>query len=226
LPRCQDRNKQLEPVLQGEGSMNIFEEGLQKYLTPVQINRLQKVKVGIAGAGGLGSNCAAFLVRAGFCRFLLVDFDVVEPANLNRQFYFADQVGQKKVDALRENLLRINPDLSLEIRAERITRKNVKSLFADVDVAVEALDAAETKRFFTEACLEMGKFTVAASGIAGWGNTDAIRTREINAGFVLIGDLQTEVAENVPPLAPRVTIAAAKEADAVLSAVLPEKLQA
>ena len=65
------------------------------------------MRIGIAGAGGLGSNVAVNLVRTGVKKLKIVDFDVVDESNLNRQFYFMDQVGRPKVEALRENLLRI-----------------------------------------------------------------------------------------------------------------------
>jgi sulfur carrier protein ThiS adenylyltransferase len=94
--------------------MNITEQGIARHIGPEALARLQHVRVGLAGAGGLGSNCAQALVRSGFKRFVLVDFDRVEPSNLNRQFFFPDQVGLPKVVALGANLLRINPDLDLE----------------------------------------------------------------------------------------------------------------
>ena len=100
--------------------MNHLEERLARDLGLERLRKIQAIKVGIAGAGGLGSNCAFNLVRSGFKKLAIVDFDRVEPSNLNRQFYFADQIGLAKVAALKDNLLRINPDLELEIHQEKI----------------------------------------------------------------------------------------------------------
>ncbi|KYH29195.1 putative adenylyltransferase/sulfurtransferase MoeZ [Clostridium colicanis DSM 13634] len=111
--------------------MNNFEHGLVKYIDHERLEKLQKIKVGIAGAGGLGSNCAFNLVRSGFKKIKIVDFDVVEPSNLNRQFYFIDQIGMPKVEALKKNLERINPDLELEIFQLKINAENIIELFGD-----------------------------------------------------------------------------------------------
>ena len=108
-------------------------------LTEAERAALEAAKVGIAGAGGLGSNCAAHLVRAGVRRLVIADFDVVAESNLNRQFYFRDQIGRKKVDALAENLRRIEPGLELELACERLDGARARELFADCDVVVEML---------------------------------------------------------------------------------------
>ena len=91
--------------------------GANTYLTERERRILENAKVGIAGAGGLGSNCAMHLVRAGVKKLVIADFDVVSESNLNRQFFFRDQLGRKKVDALAENLRRIEPGLELDIIA-------------------------------------------------------------------------------------------------------------
>ena len=197
--------------------MNEFEKALAESLGQENLARIQSVKVGIAGAGGLGSNCAMFLVRCGFKRFRLCDFDVVENSNLNRQFFFAAQVGCKKVEALKENLLLINSDLEIETLSERIEQKTAKDLFADCDAVVEALDLAESKKMLVEATMISGKLLVAASGLAGWGRIDDIKVHRVKDNFYLVGDLVTEVGPGCPALAPGVNVAAAKQADVVLS---------
>ncbi|AFM41435.1 thiamine biosynthesis protein ThiF, family 2 [Desulfosporosinus acidiphilus SJ4] len=200
--------------------MNPLIESLNKTFSEERLSRLTSVKIGIGGAGGLGSNAAMHLVRSGCQNLTIIDFDRIEPSNLNRQFYFADQVGQFKVEALADNLKRINPDLQLNIGIEKITKKNVESLFADCDVWIEAFDSAETKKLFVEAAFKQGKYIVSASGLAGWGNSDALATHQINTKFVMIGDLESEVSKHKPPMSPRVGIAAAKEADTVLTWIL------
>ncbi|HUW64194.1 MAG TPA: sulfur carrier protein ThiS adenylyltransferase ThiF [Spirochaetia bacterium] len=203
--------------------MSGLTDALARYLGNGALTRVRTTRVGIAGAGGLGSNCAQYLVRSGFRRLRLVDFDVVEAANLNRQFYFAAQTGQKKVAALRENLLRIEPDLEIQALDDRIGPGNVLELFGDLDVVVEALDQVRAKVLVVEALLGRVGCLVAASGLAGWGDPDAITVRRVREDFYLVGDLVSSVGSERPPLAPRVNVAAAKQADVVLSWVLERK---
>ncbi len=197
--------------------MNGFEKAMEKMLGGENLARIQKVKVGLAGAGGLGSNCAQFLVRSGFKRLKIVDFDLVEESNLNRQFYFASQVGRRKVEALKENLLAINPDLDIDALPVKIERENLKDLFGDCQAVVEALDGAGCKKMIVEALIDSGRLLVAASGLAGCGRSDGIRVRRVRDDFYLVGDLVSEVGPGLPALAPGVNVAAAKQADVVLS---------
>lgn len=212
-------------MIPGTKWTNAFEAELANLWGEKFYRVLRKVRIGLAGAGGLGSNCAVYLVRSGFRRLRVVDFDRVTHANLNRQFYFQEQVGMEKVYALRENLLRINPSLELESVVARVGRENFPLLFSDCDILVEAFDKAEEKQNLTRLFFALRAehprpyLLVAVSGIAGWGESDAIRCRKVLDCFYLIGDEKTAVDENHPPLAPRVNIAAAKQADLVLSFV-------
>lgn len=203
--------------------MNEFTRMLEGYFGAAGRARLAEVKVGIAGAGGLGSNCAAMLVRSGFTRLRIYDFDRVECSNLNRQFYFHDQIGRPKVEALRENLRRINPDLQPETICERITAENVSRCFADCDIVIEAFDCAEAKKMLAKAYLGTGKLYITASGLAGWGNSDNIRINKLRDSLYLVGDDVSEAGNELPPLAPRVNIAAAKEADIALTWTLEKR---
>lgn len=132
-------------------------------LTPEEAQRLGRARVGIAGAGGLGSNIAMHLTRAGVGHLTVVDFDVVSESNLNRQFYFRDQVGLPKVAALCTNLLRIAPALDLRTHAQRLTEADFRPTFADCEVVVEAFDNPEAKAAFLRALLPTGKPLVCAS---------------------------------------------------------------
>lgn len=205
--------------------MNNFERALADYVGEERLSKIQKVKIGIGGAGGLGSNCAFNLVRSGFRKFKIVDFDVVEASNLNRQFYFSDQLGMPKVKALEENLKRINPDIAIETGMERITDENVKNVFENCDVVVEAFDRVEYKTMIVESYYSSGKLLVAASGLAGWGNSDEIQIRRIHDKFYMVGDFVTEANGKVPPVSPRVNIAAAKQADIILEYFCREALK-
>ncbi|PKP42351.1 MAG: thiamine biosynthesis protein ThiF [Bacteroidetes bacterium HGW-Bacteroidetes-10] len=184
---------------------------------------LSQKTIGIAGAGGLGSNCAASLIRSGIGKLIIADFDVVTDANLNRQFFFHDQIGERKVDALRDNLLRICPFASLQMHNIKVSPENISLLFSTCDIVVEAFDLADQKQMLIEYMLENLPHipVVAASGLAGWGGADMLRT--IRSGSLYIcGDETSEVSDENPPLAPKVNIVSNLQADTVLGILLSE----
>ena len=190
------------------------------YLTEQQRAVLEKAKIGVAGLGGLGSNVLSHLVRAGIRRFVAADFDVVSASNLNRQFFFADQVGRKKTEALAENLRRIDPDLELDFRDLRLNEENTQDLFADCDVVVEAFDKADAKTMLIGALADSGIPVVAASGLAGFGKSNDIRVRKAGKNLYLVGDLVSGISPELAPASPRVGIAAAMEANTVVAILL------
>ena len=199
--------------------MNAFEVGLTRYLKKEQLEKIQHTHVGIAGAGGLGSNCAIMLVRTGFKKITLVDFDEVDASNLNRQNYFMEQVGESKVFALANTLRRINPAIELHIVNDKITKENIAEIFFSCDIIIEALDTPEGKTLIVEELASSKQLVVAVSGLAGFGNSDRIKTHKINDQFYIVGDLVSGI-DALPPLAPGVTIAAAKQVDLVIEYVL------
>ena len=174
--------------------------------------------VAICGLGGLGSNIAIHLDRAGIGKLILCDFDRVDITNLHRQQYKADQIGMYKTDALSENLREINPYIVLDAHTERITEENAVTLLSDADIICEAFDNAECKAMLTNIVLsEMpDKYLVAASGMAGMGVTNSIKTRKVTSRFYLCGDETSEVSENIGLVAPRVALCAAHQAHTVL----------
>jgi len=185
-------------------------------------HKLSSKTVGIAGAGGLGSNCAAALVRCGVGTIVIADFDVVDATNLNRQFYFFDQIGRKKTDAIKENLLRINPAVQVVTHDLKIDANNLIEVFKDCAVIVEAFDLAAMKQILIETVLvEMPtKYLVVGMGIAGFGDSNSIKMRSIGNKFFICGDEISEVSENNPPIAPRVGIVANMQANTVLELLL------
>ena len=174
--------------------------------------------VAICGLGGLGSNIAIHLARAGMGRLILIDFDRVDIANLHRQQYKADQIGMYKTEALADNLREINPYIEFEAQTERITEDNAVKFLQGADIVCEAFDDAECKAMLTNTILsEMpDKYLVAASGMAGMGVTNSIKTRKVTSRFYLCGDEMSEVSENIGLVAPRVALCAAHEAHTVL----------
>jgi sulfur carrier protein ThiS adenylyltransferase len=185
-------------------------------------SHLVKFRVGIAGAGGLGSNCAVALARSGVGTLVLSDFDIIEGPNLNRQYYFLDQVGMMKTDALKENIARINPDVIVIAYQLRLDRQNITEIFKGCDVIVEAFDRSEMKEMLIETVqLKMeGIPLVIGSGIAGWGKSESVRCREIDNTLIVCGDESSEVSENLPPMAPRVGMVANMQANVVIEILM------
>ena len=174
--------------------------------------------VAICGLGGLGSNIAIALARAGIGKLILIDFDRVDITNLHRQQYKADQIGRYKTEALADNLREIAPYIELETHTERITEDNAITLLKGADIICEAFDDAECKAMFTNTLLsEMyDKYLVAASGMAGMGTVNSIRTRKITSRFYLSGDETSDVSDGLGLVAPRVALCAAHQAHTVL----------
>jgi sulfur carrier protein ThiS adenylyltransferase len=185
-------------------------------------NHLKRFRVGIAGAGGLGSNCAAALARCGIGSLVIADFDSVEESNLSRQFYFTSQIGMMKTVALKENLFRIRSDIEIITHEEILDEKNVPLVFKNCSVIVEAFDKAEMKEMLIETVqMKMpGIPLVVASGLAGWGKNEIIRYRKIDETLYLCGDEKYEATDDLPPLAPRVGIVANMQANAVIEILL------
>ncbi len=197
-----------------------FREGLRRYLTPEQLETLGAVRVGVAGCGGIGSNVVLLLARSGVRRFLLVDDDRLEPSNLNRQQYFAEDLGKFKADALAERLRALSDDFDLTLRKERITPENLEEFLSPCGIWIEAMDGPENKRFFVEGALRAGRRVIACSGLAGWGGP-ALTCRRIGR-LSLAGD-GTSGIDRFPPLAPRVAMCAALMADEFLCLTLGER---
>ena len=185
-------------------------------------NHLKNFKVGIAGAGGLGSNCAASLARSGVGTLLIADFDKVELSNISRQFYFIDQVGIMKTTALKENLKRIRPEMNVVIHQTVLTEKNIPSIFRDCHVIVEAFDRADMKQMLVETVQKelTGIPLIVGSGLAGWGNTEILKFRKIDETLYICGDEMSEATDDYPPLAPRVSIVANMQANAVIEILM------
>jgi sulfur carrier protein ThiS adenylyltransferase len=194
--------------------------------TPGVHQKIKKAVVGIAGLGGLGSTVAIALARVGVGKLILVDFDVVEPSNLNRQQYFLHQIGKPKVEALQAILSQITPTLSVRCYNERLGWENVERLFRDAHVVVEAFDRAEEKAMLISAVSQKmpDKYVVAASGVAGFGDNNEIQTVRFSPKIFIIGDQKTAAQPGVGLMAPRVGIAAHHQANTVLRILLGEEL--
>jgi sulfur carrier protein ThiS adenylyltransferase len=183
---------------------------------------LGRFRVGIAGVGGLGSNCAVALARSGIGTLVISDFDVIEPANLNRQYYFTNQVGDLKSAALKENISLINPDVTVIAHTEKLNENNIPQIFSGCDVIVEAFDRDEMKEMIIETVMKKmpGIPLVIASGLAGWGNNETIKFRKIDETLYVCGDEATTAGDDMPPMAPRVGIVANMQANTVIEILM------
>ncbi len=189
----------------------------QRHGTALQ-RRFSEAVVAVCGLGGLGSNIAIALARAGMGRLILVDFDRVDIANLNRQQYKLHQVGMFKTHAMAENLAEISPCTAVDCHTVRLCAENAHALLRPADIICEAFDSAEAKAMLANFVLEQLPETclVAASGMAGLGSANAIKTKRITSKFYLCGDGVSDVAESGTLFAPRAMLCAAHQAHTVL----------
>jgi len=213
-------------IKKGESpSSEEFESLMMARHSPGIHQKIKKSVVGIAGLGGLGSVVAIALARVGVGKLILVDFDVVEPSNLNRQQYFIHQIGMPKVEALKKNIADINPYVKTETYQERLDRNNVERIFKEAQVVVEAFDQAEEKAMLINAVSEKmpDKYIVAASGVAGYGDNNEIKTVGFSSKIFIAGDHKTAAQPGVGLMAPRVGIVAHHQANTVLRILLGEE---
>ncbi|MBE7036028.1 MAG: thiamine biosynthesis protein ThiF [Ruminococcaceae bacterium] len=188
--------------------------------------KISSTTVAVCGLGGLGSNIAIALARAGIGKLMLIDFDKVDITNLHRQQYKASQVGIYKTEALRENLKEINPYLETEAHTVCVTEENAKELLKDCDIICEAFDNAECKAMLTNLVLEEmpDKYIVAASGMAGIGSANSIHTRKVTKKFYLCGDEVSDASDGIGLVSSRVMLCAAHQAHTVLR-IIAEKYE-
>jgi len=199
------------------GSNPIFERNV-----PGTTEKLAKTTVGIAGCGGLGSNAAVALVRAGVGRLIIADHDTVEASNLNRQHYFQQDIGKKKVEALASHLMSINPDVELILHDLELTPENVPEIYAEAGLLIEAFDSADSKRWLIESwCVAFpDRPIVAASGVSGCGNTEAMKVHS-SGNIHVCGDEESEMTMGL--CAARVMMAASMEANVAIGLLTGDK---
>lgn len=202
---------------------NEFETAISRFYSTEEFRKLQNSVVGVLGAGGLGSNCAVNLVRSGIRNLIIADYDIVEWSNLNRQYYVSRHVGQYKVEALQDVLTAINSNVIVKIYKNKLTTENIPEIYKKADILIEAFDTVEAKSMFLEAATSLDVPKIMVSGLAGIGNSDALRTKKLGQNLYIVGDEHSGV-DNAYPYAPRVAIAAAKQADLALSLLLEKTM--
>lgn len=189
---------------------------------PGTLEILQKSTVGVAGCGGLGSNAAVALVRAGIGKLIIADHDVVEESNLNRQYFFQSDIGKKKVEALADHLKGINPEMTLDLIDNKINDSDIAQIFKEAGILIEAFDRAESKAWLIESwCSAFPKRPiVCASGLSGIGNTEDLKVR--NAGNIyIVGDGETDMSMGL--CSARVAIAANMQANIAIELLVKGK---
>lgn len=184
-------------------------------------DKISRAGVAVCGLGGLGSNIAFALARCGIGYLHLIDFDRVDLTNLNRQQYMAAQIGMPKPQALKEELLAVNPYLDIRTDFVKLTEENIPELLKDDRYICEAFDVPEAKAMLTNRILERfpDKVLVGASGMAGLGNSNEIRTRKVLPNYYLCGDGTSDVQTCGGLMAPRVMICAAHQANQILELI-------
>ena len=212
-----------------ERKMDITREELDRAFDerfPAEIReKLRNGRVAIAGLGGLGSNIAVSLARSGVGHLLLVDFDVVDVTNLNRQMYMIPHLGMPKTEALREILAQINPWLDVRTEQVRVTPENVREFFSGWTVVCEAFDRADQKAMLVSSLLAQCPDTIVVSGngMAGLGDANLIQTRQQMRRLYVCGDGMTEISPGVGLMAPRVAICAGHQANKVLQLITGQR---
>ena len=187
---------------------------------PIAFPLWQKATIGIAGAGGLGSNIALSLARAGTGTLIIADYDIVTLENLNRQQYTLAQIGKLKVEALAENIYSFNPFITLVLHPVKTTSANFNAIFGNADLLIEALDEAEQKEMLIScwASNYPNKHLIAASGLAGFGKNASIHTEHY--GFLhIVGDMKSELKPEISPVATRVAVVANMQANLALELI-------
>ena len=186
--------------------------------------RFSRASVVICGLGGLGSNVAVSLARAGVGHLHLIDFDRVDISNLNRQQYFPDQLGVYKTEALTQTLTRIAPYIRITSDTVKLTEENIPELLKPCDIICEAFDRADQKAMLCNCVLEKlpDKYLVAASGMAGLDSSNRIVTRRLSKRFYLCGDGTSDVADGLGLISARVAVCAAHEATMILRIISGE----
>ncbi|WP_303822785.1 sulfur carrier protein ThiS adenylyltransferase ThiF [Ruminococcus flavefaciens] len=186
--------------------------------------KLSAAKVAVCGLGGLGSNIAIALARAGVGKLHIIDFDRVDISNLNRQQYFPEQLGQLKADALYDTLKRIAPYCEIVREQVKLDEDNIPKLLADDDIIAEAFDKADQKAMLVNCVLEKTpqKYLVSGSGMAGISPSNMITTKRIMKRFYLCGDGVSDVDDGMGLVASRVFICAGHQAHAIIRIIAGE----
>ncbi|MDA3884273.1 MAG: sulfur carrier protein ThiS adenylyltransferase ThiF [Candidatus Delongbacteria bacterium] len=196
---------------------NIFAKNV-----PGMTEALSNATIGIAGCGGLGSNAAVALVRAGIGNLIIADYDIVESSNLNRQYFFSDDIGKKKVKALEEKLLQINPQCLIKVVDKKLGKCDICHVFSKVDILVEAFDKAESKQWLIEewSTIYPEKPIISGNGIGGYGKINELEVKKIGSLY-FCGDGKSSEEEGL--CSARVSIVANMQASLAIELLMSKQ---
>jgi len=208
--------------IEGAPSEHEFEKAKDDRFSPDIHKKLKEASIAIAGAGGLGSNIAVMLARSGVGHLHIVDFDIVDITNLNRQAYTVKHIGSRKVDAIKEILMEINPYMKVTTDCVRVVADNCDEILGGYDIVCEAFDGAESKAMLIDSLLsvEDGPIVISGSGMAGYDSANEIKSRRIMDRLFICGDECTDVDSGIGLMAPRVAICAGHQANLVIGHIL------
>lgn len=199
---------------------------ISKRNAPNSLNLLKNAKVGIAGAGGIGSNLALNLARVGVGNLHIVDFDIIELVNLNRQNFYLNDVGKLKVEALKKYILSINPFINVVCESVKITQENAKEIFKEDGIVCEAFDDENAKSMLVNEILSNydDKFVVASCGMAGHTIRDEFGVRNFGKRLFVCGDFSDDDINEYGVMSPKVCMCAALCANVVVNLILKGRL--
>ena len=202
-----------------------FDAVKDERFSPQIYEKLKRAKVAIAGLGGLGSHIAVMLARSGVGQLHLVDFDIVDLSNLNRQVYNVDELGMPKTEALKRILLKINPYINVSYENVKVDNKNIKQLFTGFNIVCEAFDNPSAKAMIVSELLSRDSETiiVSGSGMAGYGDANEIKTEKKFSRLYVCGDGKSDAFEGIGLMAPRVMICAGHQANMIVRLILGEE---
>ena len=125
-----------------------------KVFSEQNVEKLEKSKISIIGIGGIGCPLATYLVSSGLKYIQLIDGDIIEKSNLNRQILFtSDDIGQKKVIIAKKKLLKINPNCQIKIIDENLNKSNINNL-CNSSIIIDTSDSWETMKIVNEYCVK------------------------------------------------------------------------
>ncbi len=202
-----------------------FDAVKDERFSPHMYEKLRNSKVAIAGLGGLGSHIAVMLARSGVGQLHLVDFDIVDLSNLNRQVYTVDELGMPKTEALKRILLKINPYINVSYENIKVDNENIKQLFTGFNIVCEAFDNPSAKAMIVSELLSRDSETiiVSGSGMAGYGDANEIKTEKKFSRLYVCGDGKSDAFEGIGLMAPRVMICAGHQANMIVRLILGEE---
>src|SRR2546421_5924562 len=146
--------------------MELTEQQIQRYSRQIILSdvggkgqmKLNKAKVLLIGAGGLGSPAGLYLAAAGVGRIGIVDDDVVDESNLQRQvLHNTERIGRPKTESAKATIAALNPDVTVDEHRVRLGRDNAMELFRDYDIVVDGSDNFGTRYLVNDACVILGK---------------------------------------------------------------------